>query len=62
MPTAGNAKRTVRVDDPTWDDYLRACEAVGINEHVMLLTLIRWWGRQPGVTLPPRPPRPPASS
>jgi len=59
VPTAGNPKRTTRVKtDPDWNDFVRACEAVGIDPPAMMLLLIRWWGRQPGVTLPPRPPRP----
>lgn len=44
--------------DPDWNDFVRACDAVGIDPPAMQALLIRWWGRQPGVTLPKRPERP----
>ena len=55
MPTAGNPKRTVRVDDDTWADYVKSCAAAGVEPAVLLRTFVMWWSRHPGVTLPKRP-------
>lgn len=57
MPTPGNPKHSVRVADPTWAEFVRACDEVSEDPNAMLLMLIRWWGREPGVTLPRRPKR-----
>lgn len=57
MPTAGNPKRTVRVENDTWAEYERACVEVGIKPAVALRAFVEYFAHMPGARMPRRPKR-----
>jgi hypothetical protein len=57
MPTAGNPKRTVRVDDDTWDAYVLACREAGVQPAVALRAFVEFYAHKPGARMPRRPKR-----
>jgi hypothetical protein len=48
--------RSVRVDDPEWDDAGRAASRMGTDRAKVINQFLRWYLRRPGAKLPERPP------
>lgn len=56
MPNKPRTKhRSVRVDDPEWDDLERGAQEFDLDRSKVINQLIRWWLRRPGAHLPERP-------
>lgn len=49
--------RSVRIDDPEWNDAEEATKRMGTDRAKVINQFIRWYLRRPGATLPERPPR-----
>jgi hypothetical protein len=47
--------RSVRVDDPEWDDLERGAKDFGLDRAKIINQLINWWLGRPGAALPERP-------
>jgi hypothetical protein len=48
--------RSVRVDDPEWDDAGHATARMGTDRAKVINQFLRWYLRRPGARLPERPP------
>jgi hypothetical protein len=48
--------RSIRIDDPEWDDGEVAAEKMDTDRAKVINGLYRWWLRRPGAKLPERPP------
>lgn len=53
VPSKGNPRRTVRVDDPTWTEFGKAAEKLGSERATMLRDYIDWVLGKPDAK-PPR--------
>jgi hypothetical protein len=51
--------RSVRIDDPEWNDAEAATARMGTDRAKIINQFIRWYLRRPGAVLPERPPRQP---
>ena len=47
--------RSVRIDDPEWDDGEPAAANLGTDRSKVINQLYAWWLRRPGAKLPVRP-------
>ena len=50
--------RSVRIDDPEWNDAEQATRRMGTDRAKIINQFIRWYLRRPGAKLPERPPAP----
>lgn len=49
--------RSVRIDDPEWDDLEVGAKDFDLDRAKVINQLIGWWLRRPGAVLPDRPSR-----
>lgn len=54
----GTPKIGVRLSPDIWTRLGQAADAAGLTRAEVIRRLILWWLRQPGATVPPRPPGP----
>lgn len=47
--------RSIRVDDPEWDDLGAVVEDLGTDRSKVINQLVKWYLRRPGAKLPERP-------
>jgi hypothetical protein len=50
-------QHTVATPDPRWERFGKVAEALGTDRSKLLNTVMAWYGREEGVTLPRRPER-----
>lgn len=56
MPNAPRTpNRAIRISDDDWADLGKAAQAVGSDRTKVVVQLIRWYLRRPGVKMPTRP-------
>ncbi len=51
VPTKGNDKRTFRMADKPWREFVAACDRAGLTPQDALRLFALWYARTPGVTL-----------
>lgn len=51
----GTPQITVRLPPELWERVGRAASAAGTDRGSLIRALLRWWLREPGATIPPRP-------
>jgi hypothetical protein len=56
VPGKGNPRRTVRVDDETWDEFGLAAERLGSERATLVRKYIDWVLGRPGAEAPRRAP------
>jgi hypothetical protein len=52
---ANRPQHTVRTDELTWERFGDAAKVAGYDRSTLLRQFMRWYARERGATLPPRP-------
>lgn len=55
MPGRGTPRHAIRIPDELWQRLGEVTEAAGTDRNTVIRALIRWYVREAGAGLPPRP-------